>query len=88
MNFYAAILILKMEENAQHFQCIMLHYFKEGKNTNETHKKWFVRCVEKMLWLSKCVKRGFQSFMLEISHWMMLRGWVSQLKLIGIKIRH
>ena len=23
----------------QHFQCIMLYYFKKGKNTTETYKK-------------------------------------------------
>ena len=27
-----------MEENTQHFQRIMLYYFKKGKNTNETKK--------------------------------------------------
>ena len=32
MNFCAAILILKMEEDTQHFIFIMLYYFKEGKN--------------------------------------------------------
>ena len=53
------ILILKMEEKKQHFQHIMLYYFKEGKNATETHKnicavyggvvtdrmcqKWFVK---------------------------------------------
>ena len=31
VNFCAAILILKMEENT-HFQRIMLYYFKKGKN--------------------------------------------------------
>ena len=39
MNFYADILILKMEENMQHFQHIMLYYFKKGKNASETEKK-------------------------------------------------
>ena len=39
MNFCAAILILKMEENRQHFQCIMLYYFKTGKNATEMQKK-------------------------------------------------
>ena len=39
MNSHAAILILKMEENMQHFQCIMLYYLKKGKNTIETHTK-------------------------------------------------
>ena len=58
-NFGVVILILKMEENKQHFQHIMLYYFKKGKNTNETKKmcavygedavmdrmcqKWFVK---------------------------------------------
>ena len=27
-----------MEENIQHFQCIMLYYFKKGKNATEMHK--------------------------------------------------
>ena len=27
-----------MEEKKQHFQHIMLYYFKEGKNATETHK--------------------------------------------------
>ena len=39
MNFYAVILILKMEENMQHFWHIMLYYFKKGKNTTEIQKK-------------------------------------------------
>ena len=39
MNFYVAILILKMEENMQHFWHIMLYYFKKGKSTIEMQKK-------------------------------------------------
>ena len=39
VNFYAAILILKMEENMQHFQSVMLYYVKKGKNANEMLKK-------------------------------------------------
>ena len=35
VNFCVAILILKMEENIQHFWHIMLYYFKEGKNATE-----------------------------------------------------
>ena len=38
MNFCAAILILKIEENT-YFQRIMLYYFKKGKNSTETQKK-------------------------------------------------
>ena len=39
MNFCAAILILKVEEDTQHFWCIMFYYTKEGKNTTEMQKK-------------------------------------------------
>ena len=35
VSFCAAILILKVEENTQHFRHIMLYYFKKGKNTTE-----------------------------------------------------
>ena len=28
-----------MKENTQHFQCIVLHYFKKGKNATERKKK-------------------------------------------------
>ena len=38
MNFCAAILILKIEEYMQHFQRVMLYYFKKGKNPTETKK--------------------------------------------------
>ena len=37
--FCVAILILKLEENTQHFQHIMLYYFEKGKNATETQKK-------------------------------------------------
>ena len=37
MNFCAAILILKMEENTEHFRHIKLYYFK--KNATETQEK-------------------------------------------------
>ena len=39
MNFFAAILVLKMEEDAKHFWHIMFYYFKKGKNTTEMQKK-------------------------------------------------
>ena len=39
MNFCVAILILKVEENAQHFWHIMLYYLKKGKNAIEMQKK-------------------------------------------------
>ena len=38
MNFGVVILLLKMKEDMQHFQCIMLYYFKKG-NTSEIQKE-------------------------------------------------
>ena len=38
VTFCAAILILKIEEDIQHFWHIMLYYFKKGKNASETQK--------------------------------------------------
>ena len=40
MNFCAAILILQMEENKQHFGGIMLYQFKKGKNGTEMQKNF------------------------------------------------
>ena len=71
----------------QQFQHIMLYYFKKGKNTTETQKR-FVQFIEKVLGLIERVKSGLQRFVLEISCWMMLYGLVDQLKLIAIKLRH
>ena len=39
VNFCVAILILRMEEKKQHFQYIMLYYFKKGENEIKTQKK-------------------------------------------------
>ena len=39
VNFCVAILILKMEENKQHFHHILLYYFKKGNDAAEMHKK-------------------------------------------------
>ena len=39
MNFCAAILILKMIEDRQYFQHILLYYFKKCKNATEMQKK-------------------------------------------------
>ena len=44
--FGVAILILKMEGNTQHFQHIMLYYFKKGKNGTEMQKKICAVCGE------------------------------------------
>ena len=37
--FCAAILILKMEQNMQHFQCITPYCFKNSKRATEMQKK-------------------------------------------------
>ena len=47
-DFCATTLILKMEENTQHFQHVMLYYFKKGKTATEEQKK-IVQCMEKVL---------------------------------------
>ena len=41
MNFCVAVLILRMEENTQHFWHIILYYSKKGKNATEMQKKDF-----------------------------------------------
>ena len=46
VSFCAAILLLKMEANTQHFSILMLYYFKKGKNAAETQKKICVLCGE------------------------------------------
>ena len=39
MNFCIAIVILRVEENNQHFQHIMFYYINKGKNATETQCK-------------------------------------------------
>ena len=46
VNFCVAILILKVEEEKQHFWHIMLYYFKKDKNGAETQKRICVLCGE------------------------------------------
>ena len=48
-NFCVTILILKMEEKKQHFQYIMVYYFKKGKKKQLELKKTHVHCMEKVL---------------------------------------
>ena len=88
MNFCVAILILKMEEDLQHFWNIMFYYSQKGKIATEMQKEIFVQFMEKVLWLIRLVKTGSRGFMLDISQWMMLHSLVDQLKLIMLKWRH
>ena len=69
MTFCAVILILKMEENTQDFQCVMLYYFNKGKNATERQKKRFVWCMEKVLWLLECVKSSLWNFLVLLTFW-------------------
>ena len=55
--FCVAIVILKMEENMQHFQHIKL-YFKKGKNATETQNKICAVCGEGALTDLEHVKSG------------------------------
>ena len=87
MNFCVAVLILKMEENKQHLQHIMLYYFKKGKNTIEMQKKNTCAVYSEGA-VTDHVKSGVQSFVLEISRWSMLHSWGNQLTLMVIKYRH
>ena len=85
VNFCVAILILKMEENMEHFWHIILYYFKKGKNATEMQKNC---AVNREGAVTDHVKSGVQSFVLEISRWSMLHSWGNQLTLMVIKYRH
>ena len=45
-----------MEEHVQHFQCIMLYYFKKGKNVTEMQKETCVVCGESAVTDQTCQK--------------------------------
>ena len=82
VNFHVAILILRMEENTQHFQHIMLYHFKKGKNTTEMQKKICAVHEECAVNDQKCQK-WFVKF---CAGWYST-VWIGQLKLIEIKLR-
>ena len=44
--FMVVILILKLEENMQHFGHIMLYYFKKSRNVIEMHERICTVCGE------------------------------------------
>ena len=88
MNICVAILILKIEENMQHFWHMMLYYFKKDKITTETQKMICAVYGEGAVTDPTC-RSGLQSFVIflemEISLWMMLHSRENQLKLIAIE---
>ena len=74
-----------MEETKEHFQHIMLYYFKKGKNATERKKKKkeiYAVYGEGAVIDQRCQK-GLVKFVIEISHWMILHNQVDQLKLIA-----
>ena len=87
MNFHVAILILKVEENVQHFSHFILHYFKKVKNTTETQKKICALYGEGAVNDRMCQKWFAKfhggDFLPDNAH-----GQVDQLMLIVIKSRH
>ena len=66
MNFYAAILILKTEENTQHFRCIILYYFKNGKNATETQKKKICAAYGEGAVTERTCQKWFAKFLVTI----------------------
>ena len=86
VNFCVAILILKMEENKQHFGLLCFIISRRAKMQLKRRKRC-VRCMEKVPWVLEPVRSGLQSFVLEIPLWMMLHGQVDQWKLIANKVR-
>ena len=86
MKFCVVILILKIEEN-DHFQHIVLYYFKKIKNATEMQKKVCAMCGEGAVIDCTC-QSGLRSFVLEIPCWAMLHGRGDRWKLIAIEVRH
>ena len=87
MYFCVAILILKMEEKKQHFQHIVLYYFKKGKNATETHRKICAVYGDGAVTDQTCQKwfTKFRAgdFSLDDAPWLGI-----PVKLIEIKLRH
>ena len=55
VNFCAAILIMKMEEDTQHFQLLCITISRKVKMQLKC-KKRFVQCMERVLWQKWFVK--------------------------------
>ena len=62
-----------MEENTQHFPHITLYHFKKGKNATEMQKKVCAAYGEGAVTDWTC-QNGLRSFVLEISHWVVLHS--------------
>ena len=60
--------MLKMEEDMQHFWCIMLYYFKKDKNTTETKKDLRNICREGAV-TDEHFKSGLRSSLVLLAFW-------------------
>ena len=67
VNCYAAILILKIEENMQHFWCIMPYYFKKSKKQLKC-KKYLPVYGEGAVIDRRC-QSGLWSFLVQMTFW-------------------
>ena len=56
VNFCAAVLILKMEENTQHFWHIILYYFRKGRKATEMQEEICAVCGEGAVTDQMCQK--------------------------------
>ena len=90
VNFYIAILILRMEETSNIFS--ILYFTMSIKVKTQLKRKIKICAVfgesAWHIWFIKCVKSAWRRFVLEISCWMVLHIPVDLLKLIAIKQRH
>ena len=68
MNFCVAFLLLKVEENKQHFWHVMLYYFKKGTNATETQKKICIAYGEGTVTDQMCQK-WFVKFLDLLTFW-------------------
>ena len=62
MNFCVAILILKVEENTQHFWHVMFYYFKIGKNATETHTQKICAVYGEVAVMDRTCQKWFAKF--------------------------
>ena len=78
------MLVLMMEENKQHFQHIMLYYFKKSKNTTGMQKK-ICSVYREGAMTDQIRQKWFVKFHAGDCCWTTLHGWVEKLKQIAIK---
>ena len=88
VNFYVAILILKMERKKQHFWHIMLYYVKKGKNATEMQKLDLYSIWRRCYDSSNMSKVVCEASSWRFFPWTIIRGPIDQLKFLVIKLRY